>query len=33
MTDEEINNLVDEIMKIQVEKNNNCLSTYGSVKN
>lgn len=31
MTDEEINNLVDEIMKIPVEKNNNCLSTYGSV--
>ena len=31
LTDEEINNLVDEIMNIPVEKNNNCLSSYGSI--
>lgn len=31
LTDEEIDNLVDEIMNIPVEKNNNCLSSYGSV--
>lgn len=31
LTDEEIDNLVDEIMNIPVEKNNNCLSSYGSI--
>ena len=31
LTDEEIDNLVNEIMNIPIEKNNNCLSTYGSV--
>ena len=31
LTDEEINNLVDEIMNIPVEKNNNCLSSYESI--
>lgn len=31
LTDEEIDNLVDEIMNIPVEKNNNCLSGYGSI--
>ena len=31
LTDEEINNLVDEIMNIPVEKNNNCLSSYGTI--
>ena len=31
LTDEEIDNLVDEIMNIPSEKNNNCASTYGSI--
>lgn len=31
LTDEEIDNLVDEIMNIPVEKNNNCLSSYGRI--
>ena len=31
LTDEEIDNLVDEIMNIPAEKNNNCLSSYGSI--
>lgn len=31
LTDEEIDNLVDEIMNIPSEKNNNCVSTYGSI--
>lgn len=31
LTDEQIDNLVDEIMNIPVEKSNNCLSTYGSI--
>lgn len=31
LTDEEIDNLVDEIMNIPVEKNNNFLSSYGSI--
>lgn len=31
LTDEEIDNLVDEIMNIPVKKNNNCLSSYGSI--
>lgn len=31
LIDEEIDNLVDEIMNIPVEKNNNCLSSYGSI--
>ena len=31
MTNKEIDKLVDEIMKIPVEKNNKCLSTYGSI--
>lgn len=31
LSDEEIDNLVNEIMNIPVEKNNNCLSSYGSI--
>ena len=31
LTAEEIDKLVDEIMNIPCEKNNNCLSTYGSI--
>lgn len=31
LTDEQIDNLVDKIMNIPVEKSNNCLSTYGSI--
>lgn len=31
LSDEEVNNFIDELLKLPVEKNNNCLSTYGSV--
>lgn len=31
LSDKEVNNFIDELLKLPVEKNNNCLSTYGSV--
>ena len=31
MSNEEIDKLVDEIINIPIEKNNNCLSNYGSI--
>ena len=31
LTEKEIDDLVNEIMSIPVEKNNNCISTYGSI--